>query len=732
MKTHVGVPCISERHLVWHRLTSSTMALDMEGVPPQWRERIASLPPEQQEPMLRRMAAVFKAPEEPKLPEPPTVDDRELLRAALYPRRDLADAPMDSREQKEFEALVSTRGAGSAERPAVYNQQVTMLTVHEAADALGISPTGVRRLIKSRRLRAFRMFKTVRVRSDLVWALAHRPDLSPGPLGDGPAYRPNHAAEDPFRGVPIARVAAALRVHPQTMRRWERYYRANDVKLWTHGGRGEDVAVMSKTLALHHIPFEESQLRFVSRVDMRGASPQVKRSIEDALRRIDRAPVRPDQVRRGQPVADAATGQRLYTYPEVAAFLQLSRSGARKAIIGAGIPVQTLGGVARVRYDDMIHLIISRHNKTLRKNQPWSPPVKPESPQLIPIAEAAERLGVTVRTVRRWIAAKKLVGVIRDEALWIRVADLEAHGDLDELAARRNRDRAEAAQTVARGATLTSGHIASFLHWLRHTSPEIDLHDALHSRSTAAELAGCRPVVIENLVREGLIPALRKGGELHIRTADLYAAGVFSAKVARMCPNLKANNAQERHSVLIEYLSFEQVAAHLKRPVSEIRRLVADKVLLTVRFGRVHRVHVSEVEGPGLSHFKKIAEPYPPLKYHRTFSQMTVNEAANQLGLSERTVLRWVRSGALLGAYAARKKWKWNSYGVPVKIDVPVNRNGALLAGNTVIAARRLRQVRGLLPRDVIEVTRDQLAAGNLIELKPWQEFVLVDELSVA
>ncbi|MEX3756467.1 helix-turn-helix domain-containing protein [Mycobacteroides abscessus] len=708
------------------------MALDLEGVPPQWRERIASLPVEQQEIMLRGMAAVFKAPAEPKLPEPPSVDDRDLLRQALYPRRDLADEPLSAREQAEFDALVATPGGESTAAPGVYNQPVKMLTVGEVAQALGISSTGVRRLIKSRRLPAFTMFKTVRVRSDLVWALQNRPDLTPGLIGDGPAYRPNHCAMDPFKGVPVEQVAAQLRVHPQTLRRWDRHYRNNEIKMWSHAGRGEEAAVMSKTLSLHHIPFEKSQLRFVSRLDMHGASPEVKRTIADALRRIDRAPVRPDQVRRNQRLSDAATGQRLFTYPEVAAFLHLTPSGARKAIMSAGIPVQILGGVARVRYDDMVHLMLTRHNKALRKNQPRRPAVKPDIPQLIPIADAANRMGVTVRTVRRWIAAKKIVGVIRDEALWIRVADLQAHGERDELSARRDRRRDQASETVARGATLTSGHFASFLHWLRYTSPEVDLHDALHTRSSAAELGGCRPVVIENLVREGLIPAQRHGRELRIRTMDLYAAAVFSAKVARMCPKFKPKDVRERHSVVGEYLSFEQAAARLKRPVSEVRRLVADKALLTVRFGQVHRLHVSEIEGPGLVRFKKIAEPYPPLKYHRSFSQMTVNEAADELGLSERTVLRWVRSGALLGAYASRKKWRWNSYGVPVKVDVPTNRGGALLSARTVIAARRLRQVRGLQPRDLIEVTRGQLSAGNYPELKPWQEFMLVNDLSVA
>jgi hypothetical protein len=42
--------------------------------------------------------------------------------------------------------------------------------------------------------------------------------------------------------------------------------------------------------------------------------------------------------------------------------------------------------------------------------------------------------------------------------------------------------------------------------------------------------------VIENLVCEGLIPAQRCGRDLRIRTVDLMGAGVFSAKVARMCP----------------------------------------------------------------------------------------------------------------------------------------------------------------------------------------------------
>jgi hypothetical protein len=51
-----------------------------------------------------------------------------------------------------------------------------------------------------------------------------------------------------------------------------------------------------------------------------------------------------------------------------------------------------------------------------------------------------------------------------------------------------------------------------------------------------------------------------------------------------------------------------------------------------------------------------------------------------------------------------------------------------LVSERTVRTARRLRQVRGLQPRDVLAVTPDQLREGQAPELQPWQQFQLVNE----
>ncbi len=727
--SQIGVPCILHWNYSVHQLGSRTVARELDGLSARLQSEIEALPPELQQFVLDGLAATRdSAPvTEAALPPPPTVDDRELARAVLYPRRDLHDDPLDDAEQAEFDALVATASGDLSQRSAVYNQQVVMLTLTEAAQRLQMSAKEVRRLIRSGRLHAFRMSRTVRVRSDLVWALLHRPDLDTGYLRKGPAYRPTCDVHDPFEGVPIDDVAATLRVRPHTLRCWARRQRASGGDLWTHAGRGGSAVVMSATLSLHRIPFDESRLRFVSRADTQRLSRAEKRQFEERMRLVT-GTVAPKHVRRTYRLRDPESGQLLHTLAEAAEMMGLTVSGARKAIARAGIPAQILGGVARVRHDDLDYLLTSRE-RAARPNPRVLPRKVISERPLIPVAEAATRLGVTVRTLRRWIAAKKIVGVIRDSVLWVRSADLRAHGTATaERVQRRQQERASNQQIAARGATLTDSHMTTFVKWLYASDPTIDLKLAIHNRSSAAELAGCRPSTIEALVSEGLIPAQRQGRDLRIRTVDLVAAGVFSAKVTRMCPHLRLDSVKARRNVVSEFLSFEQTAAALERPVSEIRRLVSAGVLRGVKFGRVHRLHESEVTGPGLARFNEIAPPYPPLKYRRSFSDVTVNEAANDLGLSERSVLRWVRKGALLGAYATREKWKQSPTGAWVKTRVPVNRNGALISGRSVAAARRLRQARDLLPRDVIEVTDTELVSGTLPELQPWQEFVLVEQ----
>jgi hypothetical protein len=59
---------------------------------------------------------------------------------------------------------------------------------------------------------------------------------------------------------------------------------------------------------------------------------------------------------------------------------------------------------------------------------------------------------------------------------------------------------------------------------------------------------------------------------------------------------------------------------------------------------------------------------------------------------------------------------------------VPVNHGGFLVSERSVRTARRLRQVRGLQPRDVLAVTPNQLREGQAPELQPWQQFQLVNE----
>ncbi|MFA5709283.1 helix-turn-helix domain-containing protein, partial [Mycolicibacterium sp.] len=249
-------------------------------------------------------------------------------------------------------------------------------------------------------------------------------------------------------------------------------------------------------------------------------------------------------------------------------------------------------------------------------------------------------------------------------------------------------------------------------------------------RASAALAAGCRPSVIESLVREGLIPAHRRGRDLQIRLVDLVAAGVFSAKVARMCPKLRPADAAARRNVTAEFLTFDQAARILDRPATEIRYLASIGTLRSVRFGNgAHRLHESEISGPARQRFNETARPYRPLKRVRHFGWgYTVNDAANHLGVSERTVLRMIDKGSLLAVAATKEKWRLNSRGFLNKMPVPVNHGGFLVSERSVLIARRLRQVRGELPRDDVRITVEHLRRGVAPELQAWQRFLLVDE----
>lgn len=77
---------------------------------------------------------------------------------------------------------------------------------------------------------------------------------------------------------------------------------------------------------------------------------------------------------------------------------------------------------------------------------------------------------------------------------------------------------------------------------------------------------------------------------------------------------------------------------------------------------------------------------------------------------------------------ATRDKWRRTETGGYRKVPVPVNRGGYLVSERSVIAARRLRQVREQQLRDPVAVTSDQLASGQAPELQPWQRYRLVNE----
>jgi hypothetical protein len=347
----------------------------------------------------------------------------------------------------------------------------------------------------------------------------------------------------------------------------------------------------------------------------------------------------------------------------------------------------------------------------------------------VPIADAARRIGVTVRTLRRRAAAGKFTLVTSRGQLFARRHEVQAAIGAARAAQLRcgNDEQRAAAQ---RGGQLTDAHMDSFTAWAAWRYPEIDTSTVLFSRAGAAQMAGCRPSVIENLVCEGLIPAQRCGRDLRIRTVDLMGAGVFSAKVARMCPKLRVSDPAQRRAFVSEFLTFDQAARIVGRPVSEVRYLASIGTLNSVRFGRgVHRLHQSEVVGPGMRRFKDTARPYRELKHHRPFGWgCTVNDAAHYLQVCERTVLRWIDTGVLTAVEATRIKWRRTENGSYRKLPVPVNHGGFLVSERSVRTARRLRQVRGLQARDVVAVTPNQLRESQAPELQPWQQFQLVSE----
>ncbi|GAS94827.1 DNA binding, excisionase family domain protein [Mycolicibacterium canariasense] len=697
-----------------------------------------SRPPHWQQEILRQLQASRRHQEaeaqrwrEQELPTPPDPPRATALEAAAsmfgqpwHPGIQLH--PLPAQQQAELEAAALRAGGVRQIDGPVYSQQVRMLTIAEAATALGTSASGVRRLISGGRLPKVTFGRTVRVRSDLVWALTHRPDLKFGAdvyfRTDTAAYRPTAPAVDSDLGVPLAEVAKTMRVSEETVRRWSR----QDPFTLPIVGRGPHALIKASLLATHTVPFKSSQLQLIDFAKIALAkrkTPEAKRAYLNALRVMAPA-ITPDQVRRTDEVFDTAAGNALWPMSKVAETLRLSLSGARKRVAAAGIRTQVIGGVARVRADDVMHLIYLRQE--LYAKQQGRPPVDPDDPNHIDLPTAAGRLGVTVRTLRRWIAAKRIEAITRADKLWVRADDVVALRRT--LRIDKHNDRVAKAHAEAapkRGAALTAEHMNNYMAWLEETMKLERPSEWIHTRRAAALLAGCRKSTIETLVREGLIPAMRDGHELRIRHGDLYAAGVFSARVARLCPNLRPSGADHGRAITRDFLALDFAARFLNRPLSQVKQLIRARKLHSVHFGTVHRIHASELLGLGRQKLEYAAGHYPRLRVDRWDGVLTVGEAADRLQVSERTVQRWYRRGALAGGPATKPKWKQFPNGAWIEIGVPINRGGLLLLDRHVEAARRARQVEGKVPRDPVPVTASQVRSEHLPQLMPWQQFAV-------
>lgn len=704
---------------------------DIERLTPAQRAQFDAMSSEAQQRFLDAMSRVMQQPPPQRIevPPPPPADEHEIARDALLGGADPATADVPDSLLDEFEAQVGRRDEDLSLDPAGYRHPVRMLTLDQAADLMGVSRSVAYRLIDTG-MPAFRMFRTVRVRSDCAWAMRNR--LAAG-IGHGGGLRwsaglrrANGAVD---RGVPINEVAAALQVHPQTLWRWGRHFQAVATPgqpmislVWRVAGRRDNAVIPEHVLATSGIPYKKSSLRLIRFSETRLFTAAERRLIEKGLRQV----CDDGQVRRKDHLRDEASRLRFYRMDEAAQVLRLSVSGARKALSRAGIRTPIVAGAARVGHDDLFMLMQRRIEKGQGKTRQQSD----DDPLLVPVADAAKRMNITVRTLRRRAAAGKINVVTADERLWVRRHEVEAVTGA--LAEQQWRDAVAAAQAPEpdRGADLTDAHISNFTDWVARYYPDIDIDTVIFTRAGAADRARCRPSVIEALVCEGLIPAQRQGRDLRIRTVDLLAAAVFSSKVARMCPNLRVDDPATREAFAAEFLTFDAAAAVLERPVSEVRYLVRVGTLHAVRFGHgAHRLHESELTGPGLSRFKEDADPCPERKTRRPLGWgHTVNDAATALDVSERTVLRWIAQGSLSATAATRDKWRRTETGGYRKVPVPVNRGGYLVSERSVIAARRLRQVREQQPRDPVAVTSDQLASGQAPELQPWQRYRLVNE----
>ncbi|MFA5710739.1 helix-turn-helix domain-containing protein, partial [Mycolicibacterium sp.] len=460
-----------------------------EDIPAHLREKFEALPPEMQQRMLSSMTRVraqrieAEARQKVEVPEPPEIDERDLVADQLFPSHGRYGSPLSPAQQRDVDAQLGYPDPDRQLDPRAHNQAVRMLTLAEAAEVLGVSTSTAFRMTRGGGLPAVRFFKTLRIRSDHAWAVRNRRAAGQA-LGKGWDMLPRQRGSA-HHGVPIEEVAATLRVHPQTLWRWGRRYAAAadpdepvTALPWRCSGRRNNAVIPEDVLASWGIPYDKSSLRLIRFTDVRRLTAEEKKLAAAVLRRT-RKVVGPDEVRRTDKVRDAVSGLRLYTMVEASKVLALSVSGARKALAAAGIETQVLAGVARVRQDDLMHLLGVRSARVNRKLRPDFVPDYGPDPLLVPIEDAAVRMGVTVRTLRRRGAAGKIDLVTLSGKLWVRrheVAAAEADVAQAQLAAAA--EPVVEAPAASRGAALTSAHIETFTEWLAWRYPDIDTSTA--------------------------------------------------------------------------------------------------------------------------------------------------------------------------------------------------------------------------------------------------------------
>lgn len=207
---------------------------------------------------------------------------------------------------------------------------------------------------------------------------------------------------------------------------------------------------------------------------------EVRAAIAENRRRADG--VAPDLLRRKHKmIRDQVSGLQCFTMVDAAAMMGISASGTRKALQRGGAITWTVAGATRVCQDDLFAVLQLRSDK-IRKSRGLPPGGLMKDPLLVPISMAADKIGVTVRTLRRRAASGKLELVTSGSKLWLRrheVDALVAAQAAKPARAAEARDRRRAA--AARGANLTDAHVENFMAWLKWSQPDIDPALALHT-----------------------------------------------------------------------------------------------------------------------------------------------------------------------------------------------------------------------------------------------------------